>query len=825
MIDRGPRRRLAHRGRRFAVPVAIVSAATILPFGATSALAPPPSQWPNTPQISVGIEGWPNAVRFSGADRYQTSLATTLALRGRGDFPFDTPDRSSAGAATLAAANDWWGIGVCPRAIIVVAGDNPADSLAASSLSDPTGLSSEPYLQRSAAADPLFDPVGGFTRVDTDFAPLLVTTSARAGATQLSTPTRLAAQDLRSGGCTLARQAIIVGGPASVPVGVDAELVSLGYDEVFRVSGASRYATAAAVAQSLGTFPIPAPGATTCTDPTVDDGLARMTFSVNSVVELRDSGSSCRRLGRTVVLADGVTGADALAAGWWTSFWQVPVLLHDGGTVLPAATAAALTTLDVDHLIVLGGTSRISDDVAAAASGLTGAQVIRIAGEDRYDTSVQMAKRLGGWWPTNRADEFQSSMVCIAASSGGGATAKGWPDALGAGPLCAAANGAAANPGAPTRAIAPVDGRQPTLTPTGAVRGAHDAVPILLVPAGSATLPDSVAALLRESFAQADNWCSSVAATAGCKMPGFAIAFGGPTIVASAAIDQISSIVSGGITGSDPQPAATLGGAFFTSLDMSAVFATTGTGTSRVCANRGAYGNARWLALYGDAASAQFIDAADVMMSGRYNADADTVVRSRGVGSPACVSIDASSRSSISARGVTLAGNASGAATFAVAVANRFTLDRPVQTLTPTSSSGTTSDLDSSGGGSTTFTFVTTAPAGPVAVVSRSAASTVSTAAVTITIARGVNTATSTGPDLFTATWSLTTPLGTISGSASGEAVLSAGVWRLRGSATSMSGWNVTSGAGGFTADLQTNSAGVATDDTAAWRVDGLVAG
>ena len=166
------------------------------------------------------------------------------------------------------------------------------------------------------------------------------------------------------------------------------------------------------------------------------------------MVELRESATDCRLLSRTVVIADGVTGADALAAGWWTGFWQVPVLLHDGDDTLPPATVAALASMTVSNIIVLGGTSRISDEVVAEAEGLTGgADVVRIAGADRYETSVMMAKLLGGWWPIGDSADFAASMVCLAASAGNGATATGWPDALGAGPFCGAIGGAASNPG------------------------------------------------------------------------------------------------------------------------------------------------------------------------------------------------------------------------------------------------------------------------------------------------------------------------------------------------------------------------------------------
>ena len=122
--------------------------------------------------------------------------------------------------------------------------------------------------------------------------------------------------------------------------------------------GANRYATAAAIADALGTGSFVA-GSTPCDDPVVDDGDARMGFYGNAAVELRNNASTCQVLGRTVVLAEGLTGADALAAGWWTSFWQVPVLLHDGSAALPTATANALSTLGVDNVIVLGGPARI----------------------------------------------------------------------------------------------------------------------------------------------------------------------------------------------------------------------------------------------------------------------------------------------------------------------------------------------------------------------------------------------------------------------------------------------------------------------------------
>ena len=530
-----------------------------------------PSQWPQSYLAAPGLEGWPNGARISGADRYQTALATALTMRGRGGFPFDSPDATSGGGRSLAAANGWWGLGVCPRSIIVVASDSPADALAAAALSDSTGGSSEPYLRRVAASDPLFDPIGGYNRVDTLAAPILLTGSARSGARSLNHAARLAAHDLRQGGCTSARQAIVVGGAAAVPVEVESELVSIGYSEVFRVSGASRYGTAGAVATALGTAAVPA-GVSGCADRSAADGNATMTFYANSVVEWRPRARTCELLGRTVVLTGGV---DALAAGWWTSFWQVPVLLADGSATLPEETALALSLLDVENLIVLGGTAQIPQQVAALAADIAGAEVLRVSGPDRFATSVAMAKHFGGWWPSRDGAHFARSTLCLVASSGHGDRARGWPDALGAGAWCGAATAPAAQaqPYVTERVAGPVGApelgvvsaaRRSAASPafSGVPGPRRSAVPILLVPAGASDLPEPVAEFLQEAFTARHRCVTSVGGLAArgavdadaysaavnggdCFEPGFVVAFGGSSVIHPDLMAEASAAVSG----------------------------------------------------------------------------------------------------------------------------------------------------------------------------------------------------------------------------------------------------------------------------------------
>lgn len=532
-----------------------------------------PSQWHRSFLASPQIEAWPNAMRVFGNDRFQTAQAVALTMRGRGGFPFDSPDATSGAGRSLGAASGWWGLGVCPRAVIVVASDSPADALTAAALSDSTGGSTEPFLRRVAASDPLFDPIGGFARVDTLAAPILLTGSARAGTTELNHAARLAAQDLRLGGCNAARQAIIVGGTAAVPADVESDLVSIGFSEVFRVSGATRYGTAASVATALGTAPIPR-GVDGCADPSAADGDAVMAFYANSVVEWRPKARECELLGRTVVLTGGV---DALAAGWWTSFWQVPVLLADGSNTLPDETAVALSLLDVENLIVLGGTTQIPDHVAELAAQIAGAEMFRVSGPDRYATSVAMAQHFGGWWPNRIGAHFARSSVCLVASSGHGDQARGWPDALGASAWCGAASAQSPHkePYVVERFVGPVTAPEPgsvsaarrsaeTAADAGTPRPKRSAVPILLVPAGGRELPEPVYEFLRRSFTvgrrcadavggvtrngAADAEAYAAAQNAGtCFDPGFVVAFGGPAVIRPELIAQASSVVSGGL--------------------------------------------------------------------------------------------------------------------------------------------------------------------------------------------------------------------------------------------------------------------------------------
>lgn len=802
--------------RRLVLVGALLGGVVLAPTVSASESVPP-SAWPSNSSVRPRLDTWPNALRIHGENRYQTALAATLVMRGDGaddSYPYGDPDP--------ATTNGWWGLDTCPRSVIIVAGDNPADALAANSLSDPTGNSSEPYLQRSAAADPVFYPPGGFARVDTDFAPILTTTSARQGATRLDIATRLAAQDMSRGACTTARQAIIVGGVRAVDAAIDTELLSIGFDEVFRIAGSSRYQTARLVAESLGTDTI---DRTTCVDATSRDG-ARVAFYANSVVEYRESSTQCRLLQRTVVLADGITGIDALASGWWTSLWQVPILLTDDDETLPSQTREALQTLRIENLVVLGGTSRISEATVGDALDLSGAaNVIRISGADRYATSLAMAQNFGGWWNTGQAADAEGSTLCVAASSGGSRSVPGvgWADALAAGPWCARLGVARASSGGPARALSPITGGSTAVSATAGNSRAlsHRAVPMILVPAGANSLPTSVAASLSSVFDPAGGWCSGDDAPDGCLTPGFAVVFGGSTLVSDALVAQLDGLVSGGTSeivdrhAEAPMP-------FFTTLNMAPVFdephPTSDHGDElRICVARGSYQHARWLVAKG-ATTTTF----DLVSEGAYGADADSEVRSPGTGRPVCWAVDPADTTRVWTVSATGGQPASGQVTTLNLAENaRFSLSADLTLGPPTTASGSESTQDDSNGGTTSWTFAG-AIAGVTGTTDGDTAS-VTASDIEVSIERGRNSGSTTGPDVFTAEFAITTTEGTVRGDVEGEAILVSGVWQLRGEVTYKTGsWSFDRGRGGFTAEIDSDATSVSTDDTIAWRVDGV---
>lgn len=169
---------------------------------------------------------------------------------------------------------------------------------------------------------------------------------------------------------------VLLGGTAAISTTVENELRSR-FPEVIRLAGNDRYATAAAV--------------------------SRWHF--------RDGAS-------TVFVATGVNFLDALIAGPRAAAENAPLLLVNPDLV-PAATAAELTRLNPDRIVLVGSSGVVSDTVKAELAGYAPGGVTRIAGSSRYSTAAAVAAQASGSRVfVVTADDFPDGLAATPATHG-----------------------------------------------------------------------------------------------------------------------------------------------------------------------------------------------------------------------------------------------------------------------------------------------------------------------------------------------------------------------------------------------------------------------
>lgn len=101
----------------------------------------------------------------------------------------------------------------------------------------------------------------------------------------------------------------------------------------------------------------------------------------------------------TAIIALSMNFPDSLSISSWAAHTKSPIFLaHFWDTDLSEKTKAALATGGFTRVLVLGSNLSVSDEVEQQAADLTGAEVIRLGGEDRYETAVLVAK-----WATDAA--------------------------------------------------------------------------------------------------------------------------------------------------------------------------------------------------------------------------------------------------------------------------------------------------------------------------------------------------------------------------------------------------------------------------------------
>jgi len=146
----------------------------------------------------------------------------------------------------------------------------------------------------------------------------------------------------------------LLGGEAAIPETAADALRAEGY-EVVRIAGSDRIDTAVAIAE----------------------------FLLASGVEIDE-----------VVVANGANFPDALSGAAFAAAFDAPVLLT-GADAIDSRVADLLGRLDAaeTEVLVAGGVAAVSDAVVAELVEM-GFGVERISGEDRYETSAEVAERL-----------------------------------------------------------------------------------------------------------------------------------------------------------------------------------------------------------------------------------------------------------------------------------------------------------------------------------------------------------------------------------------------------------------------------------------------
>jgi type VII secretion-associated serine protease mycosin len=170
---------------------------------------------------------------------------------------------------------------------------------------------------------------------------------------------------------------VLLGGASVVSSAVETTLRDFTSGTVTRLAGGDRYATAAAISAS--------------------------TFSAGASV---------------VYVATGSGFPDALTAGAAAARIGAPILLVEPNMV-PAPTASELTRLNPDEIVVMGGSSVVSDAVVQQLDRHA-AIVRRVAGADRYATAVNLSAS------TFAANSVRTVYVAAGTS---------FPDGLAAGPV------------------------------------------------------------------------------------------------------------------------------------------------------------------------------------------------------------------------------------------------------------------------------------------------------------------------------------------------------------------------------------------------------
>ncbi len=177
----------------------------------------------------------------------------------------------------------------------------------------------------------------------------------------------------------------------------------------------------AAALAALGGAPVP-PSPTPTAPPVVSENVTRVSGS-NRIATAAAASQATRASASVVVIARSDQYADALAGGPLAALNGGPLLLT-GSSSLASTTRSEIQRLGASTAIMLGGEAALSAKVRSDLVGM-GLTVRRIAGASRFETATLVADELGN---------VSSAFVVEGRNAN---PSRGWPDAVAAGAAAA----------------------------------------------------------------------------------------------------------------------------------------------------------------------------------------------------------------------------------------------------------------------------------------------------------------------------------------------------------------------------------------------------
>lgn len=154
-------------------------------------------------------------------------------------------------------------------------------------------------------------------------------------------------------------------------------------------------------------------------------GKTRFETAVSSALKLKDKGYAPKSL--FVVYYNSF--ADALSASNIAAIQNAPIVYVKTTGDIDSYTKQFLSSVksSVDNVYIIGGTSVISEQMSSNIKSCVGKTPVRVAGQNRYETCVEINKRFASY--------LKSTNICVA-------TGQNFPDAL-SGSVYSALNGCA----------------------------------------------------------------------------------------------------------------------------------------------------------------------------------------------------------------------------------------------------------------------------------------------------------------------------------------------------------------------------------------------